>query len=75
MVEKDAIKLAKEFLCKNIELEIHTEKISSPDLYNLNQEDHILVKFSLFEYQSMIGGSKFIAVSKKNKSIRFIEES
>lgn len=71
MNEQEIIKLAKEFLCNNIEIEIIPEESSDIAVYRTDPENEVLVRFSLFE-ESHVGQSNYLTVSKVDGTIKYI---
>lgn len=71
MDKETALQLAREFLAENISLEICSTE--EGPAYSLDPEDEILISFSLFEDTGM-GSSKFLSISKKELSVKFIGE-
>lgn len=72
MDKKTAEKLARDFLSQNIELEVYTEIPSGITAYGLDIKNEFLVGFSISKEPHRIGSSQFVAVSKKDGTVRYI---
>jgi hypothetical protein len=72
MDQKNVIQLAKKYLCDNIELEALPDEGHGIGFYSIDPGNEILVRFSFFSEANFVGGDKFVAVSKKDGTVRFV---
>ena len=71
MTEKEALKLAREFLSEKIKLEVYSESSPPSGMYQHDSNKEILIRFSLFDDQR-VGSSKFLGVSKIDGTVRYL---
>lgn len=71
MDENKAKELARDFLAENIELTVHSEIPFDIYIPDIDPEDIIVMRFSLFD-EPKVGSSKFVMVSKIDGSIRYV---
>ena len=70
MKEAEAMKIAREFLCKRIQIEYCTNP-PPMIMYNYDQSKHFLFTFKLGDYPLFVGGDDYIAVSKENGEVSY----
>ncbi|MBD3617457.1 MAG: hypothetical protein HUJ22_12885 [Gracilimonas sp.] len=72
-MEKNKAKLlARQFLSKNIQLEVLSETPSGISIYPKIQENEFLVRFTLFAETHGFGADQYVAVSKKDGTVRYV---